>query len=223
MPRSKAKQIEHEKQVKRNQLLKITRSKLRKRIFVANLLNTENTTTWCNYTQSAHATFPKANYKTVANLGTQMMNDNFVKNEIEVALEKMDLTIENRVRVLHDIITGKLTRVSTQEVKNKETGEWIQTTRQVSTPSFKERIDSIRMLNQLDGTEAKSKSIAREKTKLFASMRKKLMASLEDSRKSTLKTIVDKTTKTIRECPGGAVTDHSEAFTTALKQGNDIK
>lgn len=220
MPRSKEKQAKHEKAMLRKLIAKKTKSKLRKRVFAGHLLNIEDEKTYCNYTQAALKTHPAIKPITAAGLGSKLANDSYVQNQIEYTLEQMGLGVENRVRVLRDIVLGDIERHTTQQVRDNETGEWLATHRQVSKPSFKERTDAIRILNQLDGTDEKSKAIAKTQTKLFSEMRKKLMQSLEDGRHDVLKQVVDKSLNYDKRLIDEDVSGQLEQFTDSLKREN---
>ena len=174
--------VNKDKQKLNDKIAKETRSKVRKQLWVRNLLNIEDENTFGNGTQAALKTYPKANYNTAKDMAYNLRKDPYCITEIERMMDKMGLGFEHRVSLLHDIIEGSSERHTIQQSRNPETGEWVDITRQVSKPSFKERLDALKMLNDLDGTSTKFKTIVNERNKMLSQMRKKLTKSLEDGR-----------------------------------------
>ena len=153
-------------------------SKLRKRIFVENLLNPNNKNTFCNITQAAKAAYPKAGRQTAATLGHNLTKQPYVMNEIERVIEENDIGFSNRVTCLRDIIYGNVTRSSVRLVRN-DSGAWCEVEKAIIQPTFTERINAMKVLNQIDGTDKKASNIVSEQRKLMSEMRKKLLKDLD--------------------------------------------
>lgn len=172
-----------------------TKSKFRKRVFVAALTNADNPETFGNYTQAAKKAHPNATRGSAACMGSAYLKDPYVNNEIERVIEAAGIGFVDRVNALRDIIFGDLTRESVTLVKDSETKTWKEVQKHVAPPSFTERLNAMKILNQIDGTDKKANQIFSHREKLLSQMRKKLLKDLEDSRHDVLRNVSDKLPK----------------------------
>jgi hypothetical protein len=177
MPLSKAKKEALRKKRQREEIAKKAKAKLRKRLFAAHVMN-PNSDTFCHYTKSAQKVFPNMTEGSAQNMGSHFMKDKFVLNEIERIVEESGIGFADRVNALRDIIYGNCSREAIQHVRDPKTGEWKEITKQVSSPTFTERINAMKVLNQIDGTNQKASSIVSQRNKLLTKMRKALLRDL---------------------------------------------
>jgi hypothetical protein len=188
------------------------KSKFRKRVFVAALTNPDNPETFGNYTQAAKVANPNATRGSAANLGSKYMKDDYVGNEIERVIEAAGIGFVDRVNALRDIIFGDLTRESVTLVKDSETKSWKEVQKHVAPPSFTERLNAMKILNQIDGTDRRANQIFSHREKLLSQMRKKLLKDLEDSRQEVLRDVSDKLPKESEKIDSRESSSELDAF-----------
>ncbi len=164
-----------------------TRCKFEKDLFVAAITNYNNPKTFGNRKQAALTIHPNMSDGSAANEGVRLMNDKYVMNEIERVIEEAGVGFQVRVQTLRDIIKGECLRFDTEEAWNAELEEWVPIRRKKVQPTFTERINALKVLNTMDGTDKKASTIVDAQRKLMTDMRKKLTKQLEDERIRTIR------------------------------------
>ena len=183
-------------------------------MFVAALTNANDPETFGNYTRAAMKAHPKAGRDCASNLGSKYVADSYVSNEIERVIEAAGIGFTDRVNALRDIIFGDLTRESVTLVKDSETKTWKEVQKHVAPPSFTERLNAMKILNQIDGTDKKANQIFSHREKLLSQMRKKLLKDLEDARHDVLRDVSDKLPNEADKIDSGQSSSELDAFLT---------
>lgn len=210
-----------ERDKEREAIAKKTHTKLRKDLFVAHLTNPESDT-FCNLTKAAQKAHPNITRQSASTTGHLYLKNRYVKNEIERVIEEAGIGFKDRVRVLRDIFFGDLTRESVTLVKDSDTKSWKEVQKHVSAPSFTERVNAIRVLNQIDGTDKKASQILSNQNRLMAEMRKKLIKDLDvkKDREASLRNVTDQISKEAEKTQPGQSSSELDAFLTG-EQGGD--
>lgn len=152
--------------------------------FVAHITDIDNPKTHNNSTNSYLACRPAASRATAGVQGCRMLKRPKVKRAIQQIMRDAGCSIEDRVRTLADIHSGKATRKTVisrpaKDADGNQTGEMVVDSVIETEPTFSERSKAIDIINKMDGHYArvqagKEIAVSRELTALKRRLLKRL-------------------------------------------------
>ena len=149
---------------------------LKQQSFIDNYTDPENGITYGNATQSYLKAHSGITYDTAKQEGHRNLTKPYIKNEIERIIDEIGLGSKVRMQAINSIITNNHHTTTTTTTHDKDGNEYTSTT--VKTPTARELITAVDLVERITGTYDKNKVkadvMSSELKQLIKSHRKEL-------------------------------------------------